>query len=522
MSETHHKAPRSVVDSLWSRRFVVGLPYAALFGLALYLLFYNLDNRLLWGDEAETALLAKNALRFGIPKTVDGVNHITELGNFRDETTGHVWTWTPWLQVYVTATSYVVLGETTWSSRAPFAAIAWLSVVLLAYVVYRIYLDHCIALASSLLLVTCELFLLHARQCRYYAITVLAEVILIHGGSQLLSGRKAATWLLALGLILQFYTNYIVAAANVPLLIVLGWLVYNERRKLAQLLIAFGIFTAASAPWVIYAKPWRQSIALVDESLISKLLYYVAEWHFHFVPWIFLLLPGIGLLAKFFGSKSRTAFKPVTRFEYSLLVGLAGYFATLLVPPTQLRYLLPLLPVGCLLCAAWAFRYIRWPIVAAAAIALQATSNLFAVGLTFGAARQHRWRAPVMEYIASLHGSYRNRFTDVLDAFSKNARAGESVWVADPEFPLIFYTGVKIIDARLGIPDRLPDWILPESASGLVTQHPLHVPGAAMPSYDAIILSVHDSDRFDSVPEPDVYQYRTTSQRADFLIYKKR
>ena len=127
-----------------------------------------------------------------------------------------------------------------------------------------------------------------------------------------------------------------------------------------------------------------------------------------------------------------------------------------------------------------------------------------------------------MEYIASLHGSYRNRFTDVLDAFSKNARAGESVWVADPEFPLIFYTGVKIIDARLGIPDRLPDWILPESASGLVTQHPLHVPGAAMSSYDAIILSVHDSDRFDSVPEPDVYQYRTTSQRADFLIYKKR
>src|SRR5437870_7400812 len=105
----------------------LSLAYGAVFAFALFLFFYHLDNRLLWGDEAETALLAKNVLRFGIPKTVDGVNHITELGNFRDENTGHIWTWTPWLQEYVTAASYLVLGGTTWSSRAPFATIAWLS-----------------------------------------------------------------------------------------------------------------------------------------------------------------------------------------------------------------------------------------------------------------------------------------------------------------------------------------------------------------------------------------------------------
>ena len=40
---------------------------------------------------------------------------------------------------------------------------------------------------------------------------------------------------------------------------------------------------------------------------------------------------------------------------------------------------------------------------------------------------------------------------------------------------------------------------------------PLHVPNAAMPSYETIILSVHDSDRFDCVPEPDVYQYPNDS-----------
>jgi 4-amino-4-deoxy-L-arabinose transferase-like glycosyltransferase len=521
VNEAQNKAPRSKIGALQSREFSVAIAYAVLFGFALYLLFYNLDSHLLWGDEAETALLAKNVLRFGIPKTVDGVNHITVLGNFRDENAGHVWIWAPWLQEYVTAASYLVGGATTWSSRAPFAAMAWLSVVLLARAVYRIYRDHRVALASCLLLATSEVFLLHARQCRYYAITVLAEVVLIYGGFQLLAGKKGM-WLLALGLILQFYTNYIVAAANMPFMIALGYLLYRKGRGLKQMVVAVGILAAAAAPWLMYAQPWRQSKELLHENLGFKLLYYLTEWHFHFVPWIFLLLPLAGLLTKLFRSNSRDAFKPVTRFEGALVVGLAGYFGVLLLPPMELRYLLPLLPIGCLLGAAWAFRYIRWPIAAVAVIAIQATSNLFAVASTFGPAHQHAWRAPLIEYIAGLSASYRNRFADVLDALSRKAQAGETVWVADPELPLMFYTGMKIIDARLEVPTALPDWILPESASGVVAQPPLQVPDSVKSSYETIILSVHDSDRLDSIPEPDVYQYRTTSQRADFLIYKKR
>jgi len=504
------------------RRFVVAIPYAVLFGFALYLLFCNLDSHLLWGDEAETALLAKNVLRFGIPKTVDGVNHITVLGNFRDENAGHVWIWAPWLQEYVTAASYLVGGATTWSSRAPFAALAWLSVVLLARAVYRIYRDHRVALASCLLFATSEVFLLHSRQCRYYAITVLAEVVLIYGGLQLLTERKKGMWLLALGLTLQFYTNYIVAAANMPFVIALGWLLYRERRGLKQLVVAVGIFASAATPWLMYAQPWRQSKELMHDSFGSKLLYYVTEWHFHFVPWIFLLLPVAGLLTKLLRSNSRDAFNPVTPFESALLIALAGYFGVLLLPPMELRYLLPLLPIGCVLGAAWVFRYIRWPIAAVAVIAIQATSNLFAVGSTFGVAHQHTWRAPLIEYIASLGISYRNRFSDILDTLSSKAHAGETVWVADPELPLIFYTGMKVIDARLEVITAFPDWILLESASGVVTQPPLLVPDSVKSSYETIILSVHDSDRLDSIPEPDVYQYRTTSQRSDFVIYRKR
>ena len=493
--------------------------YGLLFAFALFLLFDQLDKRPLWGDEAETALLAKNVLRFGLPKTIDGVNHITVLGNFRDENSAHVWTWAPWLQEYITAGSFLVFGATTWASRAPFAAIAWLSVVLLAYVSYQIYRKHTVALAGALLLATSEIFLLHSRQCRYYAITVFAEILLIYGAYELLANRKRAIWLLAAALTLQFYTNFVIAAANVPLLISVGWFVWKQREVLRKLVAALVIFLVLATPWLLYAQPWRQSRELIREDIASKALYYFTEWHFHFVPWIFLLLPAIGLFIK--KSQSSAGSAITTRLEEGLSILVPGYFAILLLPPSELRYLLPLLPVGCLLASAWLFRYLPWTGLAVALVVLQAISNLAAVATTLGMNRDHNCRLPLIEFIGGLNEDYTNRFADVLTFFSKEAHAGQTVWVADPEFPLIFYSSLRVIDARLSPPDSMPDWILPQSASGLFVR-PLAIPESAKPYYDQVIIPVHDSDRFDSVPEPDVYQYRTTPKRSEFVLYRKK
>ena len=43
--------------------------------LAALALFASLDDRMLWGDEAETALLAANVTRFGVPRSEDGLVH---------------------------------------------------------------------------------------------------------------------------------------------------------------------------------------------------------------------------------------------------------------------------------------------------------------------------------------------------------------------------------------------------------------------------------------------------------------
>ena len=51
--------------------------YVAIVLFAAFALFYHLDDRLLWGDEAETALLAVNITKFGVPTVTDGKNVVT-------------------------------------------------------------------------------------------------------------------------------------------------------------------------------------------------------------------------------------------------------------------------------------------------------------------------------------------------------------------------------------------------------------------------------------------------------------
>jgi hypothetical protein len=38
--------------------------------------------------------------------------------------------------------------------------------------------------------------------------------------------------------------------------------------------------------------------------------------------------------------------------------------------------------------------------------------------------------------------------------------------------------------------------------------------------YTLITIPVHDSTMFDSIPEPDVYQYHTSATRVPFQIYQ--
>jgi hypothetical protein len=105
-------------NALCPRVIGIASMYVALAAVVFFFAFYNLGGRALWGDEAETATLARNILKFGLPKVDDGVNHISLHGDKYDARDG-IWTWSPWLQEYVAAASFAAFGTTTWAARAP-------------------------------------------------------------------------------------------------------------------------------------------------------------------------------------------------------------------------------------------------------------------------------------------------------------------------------------------------------------------------------------------------------------------
>lgn len=495
--------------------------YAVVFISAFWFLFSHLDSHLLWGDEAETAVLARQVVQYGVPQTFDGTNYILLHGRI-DETRNHIWIWSPWMQNYLAASSFMLFGESTWAARAPFALIGWCCLPLLALLVFKVYRSHWVALGAVALLATSEVFLLHSRQCRYYPISVLSEIILVFGVFEMLASRPRGVWLAALALVLQYYSNYIVAVANLPAILCVAWMLRKQgKAAMLRVAIVLGILFVAALPWLLFAQPWRQKFAVGHENYPAKALQYLAIIHFQFIPLCIFLLPLPGLFPG--KGKPEDLPEPARQWERFLLLLLPLYVITILsAPGSYTRYLLPLLPLMCLLAAAWVFRYIKWRALAIALLLVQITTNFFPIIFAFPFRNGRPLRSPLAEYVSGLTTPYTDRFADVLDYFKTHAHPYQTVLSFDPEFPLTFYARLVVINGHfMGVTsDHLPDWVLPLPASGVVSQSPMPIPDTIKPYYTPIIISVHDSPLGDSYPEPDAYQYHTAQTIVPFLIYK--
>ena len=511
------------------RSFSIVVAYTVLFSTALYFVFSNLDGRALWRDEAETAVLARNVARFGVPRTIDETNHITFAETFQNQN-ADIWKWSPWLQEYVAAGSYRLFGTTTWASRAPFALIAWVALVLFAVNSWKIYRQHGIVLSATALLGFSEIFLLHARQCRYYSLSIFFAIVLMFAVYATLRAQRSGPWLISAALIGQFYSNYILAIASATVLIPLGWIAYR-RGNFRKILVAIAFFILATLPWLLFAQVWRQLKEITSGQLPEKIGYYIREFHFHFIPLIFGLLPFATWLTKKFWRRNRdveTEVAPlsdrnISLFERILVSAFPLYGIVILIAPGAFsRYLLPLLPIACLVCAAWSFRYLTWP-VAALVIVIQIATNYLSIAPVAPWTHAHHWRWPLLEYCSGLNRAYANRISDVLNFFFREGHAGETICGIDPEYPLMFYTRLRVIDGRyISCGPDLPKWVLPQSSSCVVCQESAPLPETASWQYEKIVIQVLDSAAGDSMPDPNTYQYRATDHRVPFIIFRKK
>lgn len=504
------------------------LAYGLVILISSFLLLYNLDDRLLWGDEAETALLAVNITKTGLPKVTDGKNEITLYGMGIDSNGDHIWTHRPFLDQYLTAVSFLTFGKNTFAARFPFALIGILTIALLAAVTYRIYNDRCIALMTALLLGSNIVFLLHVRQCRYYAIIMFLQVVFFYGYHRLINRQAVSgSILISVALVGQFYCNYIVIAGNIIGLMLIS-LCFIKRRLfiLYNVLISIFILAICSAPWLMYAKPFNQASAIGLHYFWEDLWYYTSVVHYYAIPLVILLIPLL-LFVKAMVTNKLNGFKCVAK-ESELLIWI-------LIPSTilflscvslrSMRYIIPLLPLSAVITASILTYHVSRKSIRYTLFTVLCFTNVISA-LTVGNLNPGTLlHIPIVEFVKEITQSYQDRLSDVVSYLKQNGNPEQSVLVSDPEFPLIFYTEMRIIDFRLAQRDRLrelPDWILSTSASGVVEMPPLGIKENIAPRYETIYLRVHDSKRGGGIPEPGVRESFTTDRFTEMKIYRKK
>ena len=485
--------------------------YLFLAVLAGFFLTVNLGDRLLWGDEAETALLASNVAEYGVPKIDDGRNRVV-LYREQAEAGREVWVWSPWLDEYLAAGSFLLFGRSTVTARLPFVLIALAALLFLGKLAHRAWESHRIALLAMLFCSTCVPYFLHARQCRYYAVLMLAQVWLLWGLLRIIEDREVRGGLhLAGALAVQFHCNYVIVPGNVlGLLVMAGILHHASRRGARGIGIGLAGLGVAAVPWLLFARAGGQLDTVQLAGAGSRLAYYLGQLHFHVVPLVVLGIPA----ALFLLRKIRPAWPPpacktetARRMETALWV-LAGsqLLALLPAPNTYFRYLMPTLPMVLLLTAVILVTRVRPAWLRSGIIAVLVSTNLVSVASGLAVGTDRYVAAPFPRYALSVTRTYTDRLEDVVNFLRRDGTPRQAVLVLDPEFPLVFHTGMRVVDARLWRPAAPPDWILPVSPSGTARQI-MELDPRITALYEPIVLAVHDSPRGGSLPDPDVHAF---------------
>ena len=188
--------PGTSIFSAGSRQLRSHWPFAIVAVVGAVLIFTNLGSDYLWEDEGDSAALASNILKFGVPKAWDG-------GAFLDSDHGArlnrdlVMVTHPWIQYYLTAASFLVFGENTFAARIPFAIAGWMSILLVYLFVWRLFGNRLTAFSAAALLVFSVQFLLYAKQCRYCALNMLLVVWLFWTFFKMNSARDCVLFILA-------------------------------------------------------------------------------------------------------------------------------------------------------------------------------------------------------------------------------------------------------------------------------------------------------------------------------------
>jgi hypothetical protein len=433
--------------------------------LAAFLLCWNLGERYLWQDEAQTAVLGSRILRSGRPLAYDGKNFISvdlfvgedaasigrRTGDPRAAVDYYVgrgdlkpdtaWKYHPWGQYVVAALGLAVLGHGTLAARLPFALAGVAAVLLLYRLVRRECDSRLMASLAAVLLAVNPYWVLHDRQCRYYALSSLFLVLTLMGYTSWQRGRRWGAAAFVASVWGWFQADYgTVWPALGVLFLDAAW---THRRDLARPARLGAAVAVTLAPFVYYYEMWRRPLLQVGtwSGRFRGTLFNVNEY---LVPLV-VVAAALALLVW----RRRTWGEPERRL---ITVGCAIVGALLVWVPSAapfvfVRYVIVAAPLGACL-AAWVLvrgagsraSRLAWPGAAVLALTPWASMLLYPVAppppwLPGGALVR-----PELSVVGSAIFGHRpdpNRL--VVEWLRQNAAPTDEILINYEDVPLMFY-----------------------------------------------------------------------------------
>ncbi|GAH63219.1 unnamed protein product, partial [marine sediment metagenome] len=229
------------------------LAFGLLVLVAAGLLFLGLGNAFLWEDEAYTASLARNVLRTGLPTAWDGENLLAWRNgrNLNEELISRE----AWVQYYLAAASFALLGESALAARLPFALLGLATIVVFYYFTARHLKHRGRALLCTAFLALSVPFLLYSRTARYYTPAMFLGTICWFLSLDLTLRRKRNLVLFAICCALFFHTNYVVFAAFFAALGLVNIFFQGRAQQLKALLLSVPLILLLTLPWYLWIKP---------------------------------------------------------------------------------------------------------------------------------------------------------------------------------------------------------------------------------------------------------------------------
>ena len=580
------------------------------------LLFPRLGDSYLWQDEAETAMIGRAILAHGYPLAAVGPNIITDQPDQADLNSSGIWIWTPWLQGYLAALSFSLLGISTLAARLPFALAGW-GVVFAQYAALKdITRNRQLSRYATVLLLASVPFILHARQCRYYVLLVLFTIVHLWGYVRLTRREVHGTILFIAGGAGLFYSWYPQLAVSFLAMGLHSCIYHRNAAVLRRLAAGWTLIAAISLPFFLYAHGWSRDYlgsghnyddlwrylaglrayllqvhayawpgllalpllwknpgrlsAAKHRARRNRIVIFALVWFaaacFPPGPWA-LAWMGIALAALgveiYFHLKSgldRPASKAVLRAEYALLIIFLAVGCILIAglsPYPFYRYYLGLLPLFIVLTAATVLDFAsgrRW--IAISLTACLMSCNLLSLGpfsivtrlaeaaglasrdsyfSEFGYLPNNtnaaltlriresfpRFQSMAWKYVQELTHEYVGPIAAVVRHLQANAHAGDNILVTYEQFPLMFYTNLKVYSTQASkdIPEY-PDWVLIHGISNPTLPEKLI---QALRNPDQYQRAPVDAREYfwENVPDPASHLYRTPNDGRWVVLFHR-